>query len=154
MLARVQLASLAALCLCELIPAALFGQEVKEWPGWDQYQVILWSTEAPSSAGDWLTRVSQAGFTAEQCGAGSDCQRFSPSHLGFYVENMIPELAFLHARQPVYQADWNRYSVRKDRESLIRKPCFDDPAFWDSVSPKVTAFAKTYAGVHPLAYDL
>jgi hypothetical protein len=103
---------------------------------------------------DWLERIREAGFTAEECPAGTDCRSFVNAHLGFYVENMLSELAFLHSRAALYKADRDAYMTTHDRRSLVRKPCFDDPAFWDQISARVVSLAKSHAGHRPLAYDL
>ena len=145
-------------CAALLAVCALFAQSgspaAKPWPGWQQYQVILWSMGSPASPTDWLDRIREAGFTAEECPAGTDCRRFVDAHLGFYVENMLSDLAFLHSREPIYKADWNAYATSRDRRDLVRKPCFDDPAFWDQISHRMASLTREQAGHHPLAYDL
>src|ERR1039457_2579595 len=145
-------------CAALLAVCALFAQSgspaAKPWPGWQQYQVILWSMGSPASPTDWLDRIREAGFTAEECPAGTDCRRFVDAHLGFYVENMLSDLAFLHSREPIYKADWNAYANSRDRRDLVRKPCFDDPAFWDQISHRMASLTREQSGHHPLAYDL
>jgi hypothetical protein len=130
------------------------GGRTKAWTGWEEYQVILWSTGNPDSATDWLERVREAGFTAEQCSVGADCSRFANAHLGFYFENMVSELAFLHSRAALYKADWDGYTSTHDRRYMARKPCFDDPAFWDGASARIVELAKAQSKNHPLAFDL
>lgn len=141
-----------------LLVCIVFAQSgapgAKPWPGWQQYQVILWSTGSPSSPTGWMDRIREAGFTAEECPPGDDCRRFVDARLGFYVENMLPELAFLNSREALYKEDRDAYAVTRDRRYLVRKPCFDDPAFWDRISPRIVSLAKSHAGSHPLAYDL
>ncbi len=145
-------------CEALLAVCALFAQSgsrtVKPWPGWQQYQVILWSTGTPAAPVDWLNRIREAGFTAEECSTGADCGRFVNAQLGFYVENMLPELAFLHSREALYKADRDAYAVSRDRRYLVRKPCFDDPAFWNQISGRMVSLAREQADHHPLAYDL
>jgi hypothetical protein len=143
----------ALLAVCGLF-AQVSSRTVTPWPGWEQYQVILWSTGIPASPTDWLNRIRDAGFTAEECSVGADCRRFVDAHLGFYVENMLPELAFLHSREAIYKADRDAYAASHDRRYLVRQPCFDDPAFWERISPRMVSLAKAQAGNHPLAYDL
>ena len=145
-------------CGALLTVCVLFAQSgsrtAKPWPGWQQYQVILWSTGSPAAPADWLGRIRDAGFTAEECSAGADCGRFVDAHLGFYFENMLPELAFLHSREALYKADRDAYATSRDRRYLVRKPCLDDPAFWDQISGRMVSLAKEQADHHPLAYDL
>jgi hypothetical protein len=144
-------------CAVLLTAGALFAQSggrAGAWKRWEQYQVILWSTGNPQSAADWLERVREAGFTAEQCSAGADCRRFATASLGFYVENMVSELAFLHSRAAVYKADWDGYTSTHDRRYMVRKPCFDDPAFWSGASARIVALAKAQSKNRPLAFDL
>ncbi len=122
------------------------------WRGWDQYQVILWSTgEVQTRA--WLDRIRDAGYTADQC-SNADCSRFAPARLGFYVENMIPELAFLHSRNALYEEDWKGYTSTGDKRFLTRKPCPDNPAFWETVAPRIVAQVRSHAPNRPLLYDL
>ena len=119
-------------------------------PGWDKYQVILWSTQAPSSPQQWPDRIRELGFTAVPSDPGVP----APGGLPYYVENMVPELAFHHARQAIYDADFQQYSRTGEKRFLIRKPCVDDPNFWAQVTPRLMAQASQNAPHHPLLYDL
>jgi hypothetical protein len=144
----------AAFGLALAIPlvSAQPGKAEIPWRGWDQYQVILWSVGEMQTR-PWLDRVREAGYTAEQCSSG-DCGRFAPARLGFYVENMVPELAFLHQRNSLYQADWKGYSATGDKRYLTRKPCLDDPAFWAAITPRIASQVRGQAPHRPLLYDL
>src|SRR5438876_6756471 len=100
------------------------------WRGWDQYQVIMWSTGEPRDMPRWIARLREMGCTAEECYRGRDPGPFVQSRFGFYVENLVPELAFLHSRRALYDADFQGYTTSHEKRFLIRKPGLDDPAFW------------------------
>ena len=142
----------ACVAVMGLALATRLAQAQTPWRGWDQYQVILWSVGEPQTRA-WLDRVREAGYTADQC-SNADCSRFGPARLGFYVENMIPELAFLHQRNALYQTDWNGYTATGDKRFLTRKPCLDDPSFWETVAPRVASQVRGQAPHRPLLYDL
>jgi hypothetical protein len=116
----------------------------------DAYKTILWSTDAPLSPEAWPARVREAGYDAIPLTPGLP----APAGVGYYVENLVAELAFLHARKELYDRDWKSYAVTRDKQYLIRKPCFDDPAFWNGVSERLAAQARRYAHEQPLLYDL
>ena len=120
------------------------------WPGWDAYQVILWSTQRPASPDQWPDRIREAGFTAVPADPGVP----APGGLPYYVENLVPELGFHHARAALYDADFRQYSRTAEKRFLTRKPCLDDPAFWEQVAPRLAAQAAQNSPHHPLLYDL
>jgi hypothetical protein len=126
-------------------PATSQGQP---WRGWDTYQTILWSTRTPASPAEWPARVREAGYL------GVPISSESLPGLFHYVANMVPELGFHHSREALYKADFAGYTASGDKRFLIRKPCFDDPAFWDQATPRLTAQATRFAGGRPLLYDL
>ena len=121
--------------------------------GWDSYQGIMWSTGAVSDWTTWCNRLREIGVTAEQNSLG-DPDPYVRNKLGFYVENMVPELAFLHSRNAIYQQDWSQYVATHDPRYLVRKPSLEDPDFWQQVSTSISSIAKSYAPYFPLLYDL
>jgi hypothetical protein len=134
--------------ICWIIPA-LPGVARDGWSGWNEYQTILWSTGAPVSPALWPDRVREAGFTAVPI------DPFSPiPALPYYVGNMISELGFHHSRAALYKADFEGYQASGDKRFLIRKPCFDDPALWEQVTPRLEAQAARHVSTRPLFYDL
>jgi hypothetical protein len=74
--------------------------------------------------------------------------------MGFYVENLVPELAYLHSREALYDADFKGYTATRDRRFLVRRPCFDDPAFWEEAKSRVQGLVKPFVGQRPLLYNL
>jgi hypothetical protein len=122
----------------------------KPWRGWDQYQAILWSTGSvpEGKRAAWSARLDELGVTAEPCSEGEKPSR------GFYVENLVPELAFLHAREKLYDEDWKGYTASQDRKHLVRRPCFDDPDTLSSLEGHVKQAAASYVSATPLLYDL
>ena len=120
------------------------------WRGWDSYQVILWSTGPAASPQLWPDRVREAGFSAVPLVPGSQ----PAPGLGYYVENLAAELAFLHGRQQIYDSDWKAYTATRDKKRLVRNPCFDDPAFWEALTGRLEAEAERNAHRQPLLYDL
>jgi hypothetical protein len=149
---------LPAIAVLLLSTAGLSGQSKTPppgpWPGWDRYQKILWSTGDPISPGPWLQRVREAGFTAEQCAANEDCRRFAAAGLSLYAENLVSELGFHHGRAPLYEADWQDYTTTEGKRFLVRKPCLDDPAFWEQIAPRTTLRVRNQMPNRPLLYDL
>ena len=61
--------------------------------------------------------------------------------LPYYVENMVSELGFHHSRAALYEADAKGYFATREKRFLVRKPCFDDPALWEQITPRVAAQA-------------
>lgn len=122
--------------------------------GRDQYQVIMWSTGTPRDFTAWIERLKEIGFTAEECGAGRDALPYARAGFGFYVENLAPELGFLNNRRPIYDADFQAYTATRDRQHLVRKPCLDDPSFWETARPRLESLVRPYIPLRPLLYQL
>ena len=122
--------------------------------GWDEYQVIMWSTGAPRDFAQWISRLREIGFTAEQNGAGNNASGYAANKFGFYVENLVPELGFLNNRKPIYDADFAGYTSTRDKQYLVRKPSFSDPGFWETAKPRLENLVRPYAGQSPLLYQL
>jgi hypothetical protein len=134
-----------------LTPVAARGQSrIPHWRRWDEYQTVLWSTGTPSSQTAWPNRVLEAGFSLLPAAPGGQ----PAPGVAYYVENLVPELAFLHGRRALYDADWSGYQKTRDKRYLVRKPCFDDPAFWQQVTPRLAADAARNKSGKPLLYDL
>src|SRR5690242_5533622 len=77
-------------------------------PGWDSYQVFMWSTGSPANFQTWIDRLREIGTTGEECTSCSP-QLYTGRGFGYYVENMVSELGFLNSRSSLYSADWNGY---------------------------------------------
>lgn len=127
---------------------------IKEWRDWDKYQVIMWSTGEPKDMDTWIKRLKEMGCTGEECYSGRDPSPFVSNQFGFYVENLIPQLAFLHSRRKLYDDDFQGYTATRDKKFLLRKPCFDDPAFWEEIEPRLKNMVRPFVPRKPLAYDL
>src|SRR6266851_4458144 len=122
---------------------------------WDSYQVIMWSTGSPADFPQWIERLRELGATAEECTAGCNASPYTAARFGFYVENMVPELAFLHSRQVLYDNDFKGYTTTRDKSFLLRKPSLHDADFWDTVAKRsVQGIVRQYAGRLPLLYQL
>ncbi len=134
------------LCKAPSTPAA--------WRGWDTYHVIMWSTGAVKDFPRWFERLREIGCTAEQCTRGNDPTPFVQNRFRFYVENLVPELAFLHDRERLYRDDFEGYTKTRDKRYLVRKPCFDDPAFWEQLKPRLQGLVRPYIAHQPLLYNL
>jgi hypothetical protein len=122
--------------------------------GWDSYQTIMWSTGTPRDFSQWIERLREIGFTAEECGAGRDAEGFLRNTFGFYVENLAPELGFLNTRKPIYDADFQGYTTTRDKKYLVRKPCLNDPEFWETAQARLQALVRPYVSQQPLLYQL
>jgi len=130
------------------------GLAQKPARGWDAYQVIMWSTGEPKNLSRWWERLREIGFTAEECYRGRDAAPFVQHRFGFYVENLVPELAHLHSRRKLYDDDYKGYIATRDKRFLVRKPCFDDPAFWAEIKPRLQNLVRPYVAHQPLLYNL
>lgn len=135
----------------------LDAQAPHEWRGWDRYQVILWSTggvpqRTPLSR--WIGRLEELGFTAEERPADEVSDAWAVPGFGFYVDNMVAELGFHHARAALYRRDREQYEKTRDKRYLMRDPSFEDPAFWEKIAPRVEAMVRRHAGNRPLLYNL
>lgn len=124
------------------------------WRGWDRYQVLMWSVGEPVDRTVWFRRLQEMGCTGEECPRSADSGLFVKHDFGFYVENLVPDLAFLHARGALYDEDFRGYVATRDRRHLTRRPCLDDPAFQAEVEARVRALVRRHAGNHPLLYNL
>ena len=122
--------------------------------GWDTYHLIMWSTGTPRNFTQWIERLREIGFTAEECSPGREAGPFLSNKFGFYVENLVPELGFLNTRKPLYDADFQGYTSTRDKQYLLRKPCLNDPEFWDTAKPRVQNLVRPYVSQQPLLYDL
>jgi hypothetical protein len=114
----------------------------------------MWSTGDPRDGPLWIDRLRDLGFTAEQCTTGCNPAVFTGKSFGFYVENLVSELAFLHSRRPIYDADWTGYTTTRNKSYLVRRPCFHDPAYWSTARADIQRKASPYIGLAPLLYDL
>ena len=153
-----------------LLLSALWGAPttdttLKPWRGWDKYQVIIHSTGSVKDAEKWFKQLTALGCTAEDCYYTIDPAPFIDGKFGFYVENMIPELAYLtKERQKLYDVDFNGYTSETgahDHKFLLRKPCLDDLDFWKKKDEEVKQITvrflpqdPTNPKKHPLLYDL
>ncbi len=135
--------------VCILSPA-----HSEEWRGWDNYQVIMWSTGDVKNFPLWIERLQELGFTAEECFRGRDPKPFIEQNFGFYVENLVFELCFLHSRQVLYDEDFKAYISTRDKRFLVRKPCFHDPTYWEKAEKELKELVSIYAPYQPLLYDL
>ncbi|MFC1712634.1 beta-galactosidase trimerization domain-containing protein [Candidatus Poribacteria bacterium] len=128
--------------------------QVQPWRGWDNYHVIMWSTGSPKDQSQWFERLKEMGCTGEECYRGRDSKPFVQHDLSFYVENLVPQLAYLHSRNKLYKEDFKGYTTTRDREFLLRKPCFHDPAFWEEIKPALQELVSPHVSNNPLLYDL
>jgi hypothetical protein len=140
--------------MCETQAVRSGGLAQKPARGWDAYQVTMWSTGEPKNLSRWWERLREIGFTAEECYRGRDAAPFVQHRFGFYVENLVPELAHLHSRRKLYDDDYKGYVATRDKRFLVRKPCFDDPAFWADVKPRLQNLVRPYVAHQPLLYNL
>ncbi len=126
----------------------------QNWRGWDTYQVIMWSTGGYKDRSLWFERLREMECTAEQCNSGRDSAPFVQHDFGFYVENLVSELAFLHSRNKLYKEDFQGYTATRDKKYLIRKHCLHDPAFWEQIKPRLQGLVRPHVPHGPLLYDL
>ena len=126
----------------------------KSWKGWDRYQVIMWSTGAPKDLSVWFERLKEMGCTAEECYRGRDPTPFVQHRFGFYVENLVPELAYLHSRRRLYEEDFRSYTSTRDKRFLVRRPCLHDPDFWKGMKRHLQELVSPYIPYGPLLYNL
>jgi hypothetical protein len=136
-------------------------------PGWDSYQVLMWSTGSPINMQQWISRLQEIGMTGEEC-TGCNPAPYLQANFRYYVENLVPELGFLNSRSSIYSADFNGYfncdsagkncnmSARAahDKTYLIRQPSFSDPRYWSTAQPRLETLVGGYVGRHPLLYQL
>ncbi|MFB3825951.1 MAG: beta-galactosidase trimerization domain-containing protein [Bryobacteraceae bacterium] len=140
--------------LIVLLAGAVLRAQTPEWPGWDEYQTIVWSTGAPRDFKQWVERLRQIHFTAEQCTIGNDPSPYVSAGFGFYVENLVAELGFLNTRKPIYDADYQGYVATRDKKYLLRKPSLHDEEAWMAVEARLRSRTPMYAGKRALAYNL
>jgi len=126
----------------------------ENWRGWDTYHVIMWSTGESKDRSLWFERLKEMGCTAEECYRGRDSTDFVQNNFGFYVENLVPELAFLHSRNKLYKEDFQGYTASQDKGFLIRRPCLNDPSFWEEMKPRLQELVSPHVPHEPLLYNL
>ena len=136
-------------------------------PGWDSYQVLMWSTGSPANMQQWIGRLAEIGMTGEECSVCNPAPYVQAS-FGYYVENLVPELGFLNSRGTIYSSDFNGYfncdssgkncnmsaTAPHGKSYLMRKPSFSDPAFWSAAQPRLQSLINGYVGRRPLLYQL
>jgi len=138
-----------------LLVLAINGQAADKPAGLNSYQVIIWSVgDIPSNSELWFQRLKETGITASMCYRGTSSEPYTKSGLGFYVENLVPELSFQHSRKSLYDADYTGYIADRSTFHLIRKPCFDDPAYWTKAEAELIDLVKPYVGKGALFYNL
>ncbi|MBM3460086.1 MAG: hypothetical protein FJX77_16320, partial [Armatimonadetes bacterium] len=121
---------------------------------WNEYHPIMWSVGAPHEPARWYTRLRELGFTGEQCPRNAPSSHFQQYGLRFYVENLVPDLAYLHSRAALYDADFRGYTTTRDRKHLTHRPCLDDPAFIQESERRVRELVRPHAANRPLLYNL
>jgi len=132
----------------------------ESWRGWDIYHVIMWSTGEPNDLSLWFERLREMGCTAEECYRGRDATPFVQHNFGFYAENLVPQLAFLHSRRKLYDEDFRGYtagakdSAYQAKRFLVRKPCLHDSNFWEEIQRQVQGLVRPYVPHQPLLYNL
>lgn len=128
--------------------------EPGQWRGWDTYHAIMWSTGGVENKSLWFKRLKEMECTGEECYRGNDSTPFVQNDFGFYVENLVPQLAYLHSRNKMYKEDFEGYTNSQKKQFLIRKPCFHDPEFWAEVKPQLQSLVSPHVSNKPLLYDL
>jgi hypothetical protein len=146
--------ALATIILGGVGGAAQMKPSLQHWRGWDKYQVIMWSTGSPKDLSLWFQRLKEMGCTAEECYRGRSSDDFVQRNFGFYVENLVPQLAYLHSRNKIYREDFEGYTSTQDKRHLVRNPCFHDPAFWEEVKPYLQDLVRPHVTNKPLLYNL
>ncbi len=124
------------------------------WRGWDDYHVIMWSTGQPKELSLWFERLKQMECTGEECYRGRDAAPFVENGMEFYVENLVPQLAYLHSRRKLYDEDFEGYTSTREKRFLIRKPCLHDPGFWGEIKGSLQELVQPYVVHQPLLYNL
>lgn len=127
---------------------------IKPWRGWDTYHVIMWSTGEPNDLSRWFERLKEMECTAEECYRGRDATPFVKHRFGFYAENLVPQLTFLHSRRKLYEEDFRGYTSTQGKRFLVRQPCLHDPDFWAEIKRQVQDLARPYVPHQPLLYNL
>jgi len=130
------------------------GLETADWRGWDTYQVIMWSTGEAKDQSLWFERLREMGCTAEECYRGVDSKPFVQNGFGFYVENLVPELAYLHSRRKLYNEDFQGYTATYNKKFLVRRPCLHDPDFWEEIKKHLPELVRPHVFNQPLLYNL
>jgi hypothetical protein len=134
-----------------VVVGIVFGQSPEPW---NEYHAIMWSTGQPRDTETWIERLREINIDAEQCTRGYSAAPFVRNNFGFYVENLVPELGFLNNRRAIYDADWQAYTSTRDKNHLVRKPCFHDPTYWEEAKRTLQALVRPYVSDKPLLYDL
>lgn len=118
------------------------------------YQVIMWVLNGNTDNPDlFFQRLRDANVCAVQVHPGESPEPALSRGLGFYVEN-IHRIAFLHEREPIYQADWDGYTRTRDKKYLIRKPCLHDPAYLAEAKADIQGDVRQFVELKPLLYDM
>ena len=65
------------IALLAAILGGIDGMELPDlWRGWDNYQVIMWSTGSPRDISLWFKRLAEMECTAEECYRGRNSEPF------------------------------------------------------------------------------
>jgi hypothetical protein len=152
---RIMLCFVIAFLVCYLLAACPgCASDRDAAPDRGDYQVVMWVLGGiPENQDLYFTRLRELNVTAIHVHPGESPDPALAHGLGFYLEN-IHRIAFLHDRQPVYQADWDGYTRTRGKGYLIRKPCLHDPTYLASARQDIQSKVRQYAEKGPLLYDL
>ena len=139
---------------CLLVVSTGCSSEREPAPLSKDYNVIMWALGGiPENQDLYFQRLHDLHVTAIHVHPGESPDAALAHGIGFYLEN-IHRIAFLHERQPIYQADWDRYTRTHDKQYLVRKPCLHDPKYLASAKEDIQSKIRGFAEKKPLLYDL
>jgi len=142
------------LVCCLLIVSTGCSSEREPAPLANDYNVIMWVLgDVPDNQDLYFQRLRELHVTAIHVHPGESPDAALAHGLGFYLEN-IHRIAFLHEREPIYQADWDSYTGTRDKQYLVRKPCLHDPNYLASAKEDIQSKIRRFAPKKPLLYDL
>jgi hypothetical protein len=142
------------LVCCLLIVSTGCSSERDPAPLANDYNVIMWALGGiPENQDLYFQRLHDLHVTAIHVHPGESPDAALAHGIGFYLEN-IHRIAFLHEREPIYQADWDNYTRTHDKQYLVRKPCLHDPAYLASAKQDIQDKVRRFAAKKPLLYDL
>jgi hypothetical protein len=143
------------LVLCCLLAVSVgCSSEGERAPLANDYHVIMWALGGiPENEDLYFQRLHDLHVQAIHVHPGESPDAALAHGVGFYLEN-IHRIAFLHEREPIYQADWDNYTRTHDKQYLLRKPCLNDPAYLASAKEDIQTKIRRFAAKKPLLYDL
>ncbi len=132
---------------------------------WDDYEVILWGSRQEWATEEYMEQIKQCGITSAMAYAikpgrrRRDTNWLADGDLRFYVENVC-QIGWDGKIVREFLRDFSHKAYRDgldrvpDKKYLVRKPCFNDPAYWEECRKRIRDEIRARDEYTPMAYNI